>query len=314
MKVAGFVCFYFCMVTCWLRLAMPTTMALVFCACGESEPPPKSPSQITAEYRDKLDHVEAEEKAKMVWPTCENPPPGKRCGLLWNEMINGIVNYVHDVCGEDPPDQHLSDSCGQKFYNDFIARLPKWYPDAKPRDIDAHCTSMPSDCSTPLAVEAQWLFSHNHAVEERMERRMIELEQQHERAQDRAEAIRQQREEDAERRIAAIRAIGSGLQAAAAGLSSGGSSPPATSYYQSPATAGCTSDYACGIGFECVKPQFSSTGTCARTVTPMGMPVYSQPRPYSVGPGGPGACSFDTDCPVTWKCIKGGALTGHCMK
>jgi len=74
----------------------------------------------------------------------------------------------------------------------------------------------------------------------------------------------------------------------------------------------CSNDLSCGIGRICVKPQGSYTGTCARAVDEYGMQQFPPSR-TDLGPG-EGNCSYDTDCPASFKCIKGSAMRGNCMK
>jgi hypothetical protein len=111
------------------------------------------------------------------------------------------------------------------------------------------------------------------------------------------------------------------------GMSSGNTEPSSSQYTHAPeqhstsaSTARvsssppeCTTDYQCGFGNVCAKPGGSYTGTCAKGVNSYGNPTFTPPRLDSIGPGR-GQCSFDTDCPVGFKCIKGSSLTGNCMK
>lgn len=90
--------------------------------------------------------------------------------------------------------------------------------------------------------------------------------------------------------------------------------PDAVSPAHVTATRPCTSDYQCSFGNVCVKEQFSMEGTCARAVNQYGNPTFQGPRPGSVGPGNSGNCGFDTDCPIGFKCMKGNAIRGNCMK
>ncbi len=79
------------------------------------------------------------------------------------------------------------------------------------------------------------------------------------------------------------------------------------------ASAECSSDYSCPYGSRCIKPNFSTTGTCAKVVDNYGTPTYEGPRVDSVAPKTPSKsdCQFDTDCPVGFRCdFKSGA----CMK
>lgn len=79
-------------------------------------------------------------------------------------------------------------------------------------------------------------------------------------------------------------------------------------------SAGCSSDFECGFGNLCVKGQNSFKGTCAKAVNEFGNPTFTPPRTNSVGPGGEGQCAFDTECPIGFRCVKGSALRGNCMK
>ena len=95
-------------------------------------------------------------------------------------------------------------------------------------------------------------------------------------------------------------------------------SAPAPTYVSAPASpdvsASCSSDYECGAGRMCVKPQYSMSGTCAQAVNQYGTPTYATARPSSVGIG-QGNCSFDADCGVGFRCEKeNGALRGNCMR
>lgn len=67
---------------------------------------------------------------------------------------------------------------------------------------------------------------------------------------------------------------------------------------------GCTSDYSCGIGFICVKAPLNDSGVCMKSVNEYGLQQYNMPSLKSVGPNHDlnGQCSFDTDCPIGFKC------------
>jgi hypothetical protein len=67
--------------------------------------------------------------------------------------------------------------------------------------------------------------------------------------------------------------------------------------------ASCYSDFDCGIGNKCVKQQFQSDGVCMKTVNEYGTQKYDMPKTNSVGPKmDSGSCSFDTDCPIGFRC------------
>lgn len=76
---------------------------------------------------------------------------------------------------------------------------------------------------------------------------------------------------------------------------------------------GCASDFACGAGYRCVKPNYSATGTCARAVDAQGVPTFQPSSTGSVGPKLPskGDCSFDTDCSPGFRCD---TASGACVR
>lgn len=94
---------------------------------------------------------------------------------------------------------------------------------------------------------------------------------------------------------------------------------PAQSVAYEPAPVvvpGCASDYGCAYGERCIKGQYASTGSCAKAVDAYGVQTFAGPRASTFDIGQPGDCSFDTECPVLFACVKlrGDVLTGHCMK
>lgn len=66
--------------------------------------------------------------------------------------------------------------------------------------------------------------------------------------------------------------------------------------------SGCSSDYDCGVGQRCAKAQFSIRGVCMKTVNEYGTPVYNTPDLNSIGVNNKKGCTFDTDCPIGFKC------------
>jgi hypothetical protein len=78
----------------------------------------------------------------------------------------------------------------------------------------------------------------------------------------------------------------------------------------------CSSDYQCGFGRQCVKPagSISLKGVCVAPVDNFGTKIITQPVP-SPGPHTVSGCSFTTDCPIGFSCVKqGGHLQGLCIK
>ena len=92
---------------------------------------------------------------------------------------------------------------------------------------------------------------------------------------------------------------------------SGGAKHTETEYSSteySPTEHSCSSDYGCGPGEACVKPQYKSTGKCMRKVNKYGVTDYSSPRPDSAGIRTSPDCNFDTQCPIGFKCVSGNCV------
>lgn len=66
--------------------------------------------------------------------------------------------------------------------------------------------------------------------------------------------------------------------------------------------SGCSSDFACGSGYSCIKAPFQSSGVCMKSVNAQGVPVYNTPKSDSIRINTQGQCRFDTDCPIGFKC------------
>jgi hypothetical protein len=60
----------------------------------------------------------------------------------------------------------------------------------------------------------------------------------------------------------------------------------------------CISEFDCGIGYRCVKAQFTTYGVCMKSVNEYGMQQYDLPRLDSRNPKYEADCDFDTDCPI----------------
>lgn len=71
-------------------------------------------------------------------------------------------------------------------------------------------------------------------------------------------------------------------------------------------SSGCTSDYDCSPGKQCVKAPMQSNGQCLTPVNSFGLsnPANSLPRTQSILPNlnTQGQCNFNTDCPVGFQC------------
>lgn len=72
--------------------------------------------------------------------------------------------------------------------------------------------------------------------------------------------------------------------------------------------SGCSSDFDCGLGQKCVKPQFSSKGSCMKSVNSSGIQQFNSHQ-NNVGPNMNKQCTFNTDCPIGFRCS-----AGNCIK
>jgi hypothetical protein len=298
-------------------------VVLTACAPEPSGPPIPSPDQIAAKYRAQLAEIIRATDRQVVWPTCDDPraPGGIPCGLVADHMMKpeNLARFIRDSCKEDPAEQSATLHCRELFEDAFMEALRTRYPRQVASDVESHCAAPAGACRTKGLYELEVLISHNRAVYAQGERRVDEIVAEHAAAQDRASRQRQDAAQDEADRRRAAAAIAGALRGFAAGASAASSGEPAQDVYARPrasaaAPSGCHNDYQCGYGSVCVKPQFSIEGTCARAVNAYGTPTFQPPRADSVMPGSHGDCSFDTQCPVGFKCIKGSSLTGHCMK
>ncbi len=123
---------------------------------------------------------------------------------------------------------------------------------------------------------------------------------------DRISAAEKAHNDDQRRQALAFAAA---LQGFARGFQSGGAANPTASAQAS----GCSSDFNCGFGNVCVKPNFSTTGRCARAVNSVGVQTLQAPDPASIAPKMPrrSECRFDTDCPISFSCD---VASGACLK
>lgn len=95
--------------------------------------------------------------------------------------------------------------------------------------------------------------------------------------------------------------LGAAMRGFAKGYSNRGSSRSSSSAYSNRSNS-CSSDYDCGVGNHCVKAQYSSTGTCMKSVNEYGNQIQNMPNPNSIGVNKVKRCTFDTDCPPGFSC------------
>lgn len=284
-------------------------------ACGNGRAAPiRSPAEIGEDYRERLEQVNREAQGRIYWVKCDDAPAVRAgCGLLVPELVStpNVVAFLRDVCkGDDQP----SSACEGAFDRMVMGRILRRYSLASETSIDEACRPR-GGCTNLLLIELVAMRIHNDVVYAAADARMADVLASHERAQKEAAMARESRaraaEEDA-RIAAAIQAVAAGMRervSASPRREPSAQSPPPTDRNAS----SCSSDYDCGFGNFCVKPELSFNGTCARAVNQFGNPTFTPPRPDSVGPGH-GDCAFDTDCSIGFKCVKGAALKGHCMR
>jgi hypothetical protein len=89
--------------------------------------------------------------------------------------------------------------------------------------------------------------------------------------------------------------------------------PYARSGVEDTRASGCASDFDCGVGGTCVKPYYSGTGACARSVNEYGGQTFDLPRTNSIFVNVPddADCKLFTDCPVGFRCD---ASSGACVQ
>ena len=77
----------------------------------------------------------------------------------------------------------------------------------------------------------------------------------------------------------------------------------------------CSFDTDCQVGSQCVKASGAIYGVCAGGLSPGNsndrQPVYS---PMDINRTYGNTCSFDTDCGVGSRCVKGATMHGVCMR
>ena len=76
----------------------------------------------------------------------------------------------------------------------------------------------------------------------------------------------------------------------------------------------CAFDADCAVGSKCYKPRGSLYGYCVGGLNP-GNQYDRQPArdPLDITGKKGNTCSFDIDCGVRGKCVKGGGIYGTCL-
>ena len=173
-----------------------------------------------------------------------------------------------------------------------------------------------ADANSDDRVESLFVYSHNlrlatyvatkqRQLDATYKRSLAELRALRQRELRQARELRDAEIAEAEARIAStVAAFAKGFAAAR--------SRPISATGEGPAR-GCGSDFDCGMGFKCVKQNFSNVGSCVQSVDSYGAPTYDLPAMDSVLTKLPSSadCRFDADCPVGFRCQ---ASSGACWK
>jgi len=269
--------------------------------------------KIDREWDAEVTRIQAESTARLFFPLCdERVPPGAKCGMVWDtyKIPEFQETFARSYCAPSPngPDSE----CANRFTAAFLQDVERTYA------VQPAVACEQARCDSYVNAELAVIKKHN---EIEFERRRDLLRQVNASYKAQADAVVARfgqdvsaiqrdvavRVEDAERRRAALQAVGAGLRAAGDSLSAS-SGPSAVNAPE------CSSDFQCKYGQRCVKDSGAFRGICATSVNRAGTPSFEPPRSNSVGPG-KGECSFDTQCPVGFRCVKtSGGLRGNCLK
>jgi hypothetical protein len=272
---------------------------------SESMPPIETPEDIGHRYESQASDAVAHAKRKEVYPVCPAPAGYEKCGTIAERLLAParLQKLVRKVCSDQAPDGNsVSETCLRQVIAGVRHYFAVRYPRAKPDEIESICAQR--SCASLELEEFAWLESHNNAVHGETMAELERITSNHASAQQDARAERQSRAAQ----DAAWRAR---MQAAAAAFQQAGQSfqqAPTSASGAMAEQAGCSSDYECGFGNYCVKPQFQARGACAKVVNQFGVPTYAPPRANSIAPAGPGNCRFDTDCSPGFQCVQGNCM------
>jgi hypothetical protein len=203
--------------------------------------------------------------------------------------------------------------CIVRYRNRFWSELVNHYWAADTQWI----ANQIRDADTFDGDESLFVFSHNARLKRYVHLKQVELDERYRESKVNIQRVRMTLREYARRaRDAEIqeayRQFGQILAAAAQGFLGAGASGR-TGQTSSDPFRQCRSDSECGLGFMCVKANYSGQGTCARKVDEYGLPIFSLPRMDSVFTKVPSDadCRFDADCPIGFRCSQS---SGACFK
>jgi len=211
--------------------------------------------------------------------------------------------------------------CWEQYSKAYVEELTSLYWGADLAWIQRHFE--PDPIVGWRNLEGLFVYSHNMRIEAYVISRLAQIKLEKRKARRKLrrwkrEAIKtaKQRHEvevsAARRKFAAVVAAGvEGYNNAGRRTGTRNYSGPGVSV-SSPKKA-CSSDFVCGIGYKCVKSNYSGAGFCAKAVNSYGNQTFDLPDLDSVFVKTPnvGDCKFNLDCPVGFSCDRD---SGACLK
>lgn len=246
---------------------------------------------------DRLDDDEGFVKLRKL---CEDAGPGLDAS---DELVVALRQVQRD--------------CFLKYLTEYyIPSLGQRYYEADPNWVHSQWSAANGEAD----IESLYAFSHNTKVladisdheaviRVHLDESLAAIEQMR---QDEIRLSAQRRDNEvvvARRQYQArMQAIGAALQSMSRSTTNRTTTSP--SVYRGTTQSGCSSDFTCGIGYTCVKANFSATGYCAKAVNEYGVQTFEAPRTESVLPKLPVGtdCQGLMDCPAGFTCdLKSGA-------
>lgn len=277
--------------------------------------------EIERSFESELEEIEKLSEHEIeVEPRAHNEPVEP---VALRPELSALVSKCDEIrrAALDTHDEGLAGlwgECTRRHSDLFVSALVGEYWAADVDWISKELDQHPEE----LDLESLFVYSHNLRIRAHMSerRRRARTERANAlrdlgRLRDQAVAVADEVRdlEIAESRQRFASAVSAAAQAMAASRQSTAATPPMI-YGGAPRAAGaCTSDFSCGIGWRCVKNNFAGHGFCARAVDAYGGPTFELPRTESVMIKVPddADCTFDTDCPVGFRCD---AKSGACLR
>lgn len=301
--------------------------AMSLLACDAESPRAHQPSWSgwsASELRDKFgvehDALNDRFRKSVVWPSCKGAQ-GPRCGFLaskWSSQ-NAVDKFVEETC--EPVDSEAA--CWGRLRAEFFKLARTRYFLVDWPAVEVYCERSPQECDPLSRLELRVMRLHNDMATERWTTEEARLTRREEAAVRTVEARRRQAEEDARSSAQLAAAVSSGFAAVGAAFQAYAAATSEPASYRSRIGGGvvdegeadqCTSDYSCPSGQQCVKAEGQFRGVCAHTVNRYGTRVYAPKELDSGGVGGPGSCRVDYECPTGFRCVRGLASSGNCLK